>query len=161
MYLVLLLLNKDKPVVSKMGKILSWRPSNFHKFLGLHYFPFLFGGALLCEVSGVLFLNSRLSSYTCVFLQFLSCFGPTLMFSAILVKTRKIYTIFTKSLMDSRDSRLDFGDLCTFHKCPSLEDKFEQLCKEHSKGRQFFLMSVLIFVQFIIVVAWSGLHPQR
>ena len=118
----------------------------------MHYFPFLFGGALLCEVSGVLFLNSPLSSQTCVFLQFLSCFGPTLMFSAILVKTRKVYTIFTKSLMDSRDSRLDFGALVTFHKCPSMEDRFEQLFKEHSKGRQFFLMSVLIFIQFIIVL---------
>ena len=146
MYLVLLLLNKDKPCVSKIG---------------LHYFPFLFGGALMCEVSGVLFLNSGLSSYTCVFLQFLSCFGPTLMFSAILVKTRKIYTIFTKSLMDSRDSRLDFADLVTFHKCPNLEDKFEKCFKEHSKGRQFFLISVLIFVQFIIVMFWSCLHPQR
>ena len=138
-------------------------PSFPNKLSGLHYFPFLFGGALLCEVSGVLFLNSGLGAHTCMFLQFLSCFGPTLMFSAILVKTRKIYNIFTKSLMDSRDSRLDFGDLVTFHQCPSLEDKFERLCKEHSKGRQFFLISVLIFIQFIIVIAfWSGLHlhPQ-
>ena len=132
-----------------------------NKLSGLHYFPFLFGGALMCEVSGVLFLNSGLGAHTCMFLQFLSCFGPTLMFSAILVKTRKIYNIFTKSLMDSRDSRLDFGDLVTFHQCPSLEDKFERLCKEHSKGRQFFLISVLIFIQFIIVIAfWSGLHPH-
>ena len=138
-------------------------PSFPNKLSGLHYFPFLFGGALLCEVSGVLFLNTGLGAHTCMFLQFLSCFGPTLMFSAILVKTRKIYNIFTKSLMDSRDSRLDFGDLITFHQCPSLEDKFERLCKEHSKGRQFFLISVLIFIQFIIVIAfWSGLHlhPQ-
>ncbi len=62
----------------------------------MHYLPFLFGGALVCQISGVLFLNCPLNEYTCFFLQFNTVFGPNLMFSAILVKTRKIYNVFIR-----------------------------------------------------------------
>ena len=128
---------------------------------GLHYFPFLFGGALMCQVSGVLFLNCPLNEYTCIFLQFNTVFGPNLMFSAILVKTRKIYTIFTKSLMESRNSKLDFDNFVTCHKCPGLEKWVREMFHEHSKCRQYSLVIFLVCAQFIILCGYSWFLIQR
>ena len=54
---------------------------------------------LSVKCPGLLFLNLSLSSSVCTFLKFLSGLSPTLMFAAILVKTRKVHKIFTIQLM--------------------------------------------------------------
>ena len=51
-------------------------------------------------LSGILFLNARLGPGTCSLLQLLSGLSPTIMFAAILVKTRKVYVIFEKQMKD-------------------------------------------------------------
>ena len=84
-YLLLLARHRRDPVVQKSGT---------------HFLPFLFGGALLCQLSGILFLNARLGPGTCSLLQLLSGLSPTIMFAAILVKTRKVYVIFEKQMKD-------------------------------------------------------------
>ena len=85
LYLLLLARHRRDPVVQKSGT---------------HFLPFLFGGALLCQLSGILFLNARLGPGTCSLLQLLSGLSPTIMFAAILVKTRKVYVIFEKQMKD-------------------------------------------------------------
>ena len=133
----------------------------------MHYLPFLFGGALICQISGILFLNCPLNEYTCIFLQFNTVFGPNLMFSAILVKTRKIYNVFKKALLrklksqDSLISLMDTSNFCSgleekiWNCCPRLEDKLGNIFKEHSKCRQYSLLAFLVLTQFIILCGWA------
>ena len=122
----------------------------------MHFLPFLFGGALVCQISGVLFLNCPLNEYTCFFLQFNTVFGPNLMFSAILVKTRKIYNVFKKAVMRRQSSLMD-----TENFCPGLEDKIGNIFKEHSKCRQYSLLAFLVLGQFIILCGWAWFNIDR
>ena len=69
---------------------------------GMHYVLFIFGGATLCQITALLFLNLPLSPANCKFLLFLSGLSPTLIFAAILIKTRKIYKIFMKTFETDR-----------------------------------------------------------
>ena len=157
------MLNKKKPCVYKIGK--NWHHTfdfmMWSNHLGLHYLPFLFGGALMCQVSGVLFLNCPLNEYTCIFLQFSTVLGPNLMFSAILVKTRKIYKIFTTSLMEGRNSIMDFENCLSCHKCPGLEDRLRNMFHEHSKFWQYLFVIFLISAQIIMLCGWSIFYIDR
>ena len=112
----------------------------------------------MCQVSGVLFLNCPLNEYTCIFLQFSTVLGPNLMFSAILVKTRKIYTIFTKALQEDRNSMMDFENCLSCHKCPGFEDMLKKMFQEHSKFRQYLFVIFLVSAQFIILCGWFVFH---
>lgn len=121
---------------------------------GVHYFPFIFGGAFLCQVSGLVFLNSSLNGPTCSFIQYLSGLCPTIMFTAIVVKTRKVYRIFIHTFQENRTSLVDVGNL---DMCPaSIEHRLVKLMAP--KTRQIVTIFAMIGVQFIIISIWIIVH---
>jgi len=124
---------------------------------GVHYFPFIFGGAFLCQVSGLVFLNASLSGPTCSFIQYLSGLAPTIMFTAIVVKTRKVYRIFIHTFQENRTSLVDVGNL---DMCPTaIEQYLTKLMA--AKTRQIVTIFAMIGIQFIIITIWIIIHDAR
>jgi len=121
---------------------------------GVHYFPFIFGGAFLCQVSGLVFLNASLNGPTCSFIQYLSGLAPTIMFTAIVVKTRKVYRIFIHTFQENRTSLVDVGNL---DMCPAaIEQHLTKLMAP--KTRQIVTIFAMIGIQFIIITIWIIIH---
>eukprot|EP00092_Neocalanus_flemingeri_P024712 GFUD01026801.1.p1 GENE.GFUD01026801.1~~GFUD01026801.1.p1 ORF type:complete len:923 (-),score=169.35 GFUD01026801.1:112-2880(-) len=141
-YAGFLFINKDHVAVTRTG---------------LHYFPFIFGGAFLCQLSGIVFLHSSFNGVTCTFIQFLTGLSPTIMFTAIVVKTRKVYRIFIHTFQENRNSTVDVGnlDMCP----PFLEQKLEKLMAP--KTRQIVTIFALIAVQFFIISIWTIIHYRH
>ena len=119
---------------------------------GLHYLPFIFGGALMCQFSGIFFINLPLSASSCRFIQFMVGLSPTLMFSAILVKSRIVYHIFIrkfKSTMVDEDGTSPNGFVC-----PEIpEHVFKKMLKP---GAHLITILGMIFIQFIIITMWTS-----
>ena len=84
--------------------------------LGVHYFPFIFGGALLCQFSGIFLFILPFNGVSCVVLNLLIGFSPTMVFSAILVKTHLIHTIFIKRLEKNESSGVKM-QICPLREC--------------------------------------------
>ena len=119
-------------------------------FPGIHYFPFIFGGALLCQFSGIFLFIAPFNGFSCVFLNLLIGISPTMIFSAILVKTHLIHTIFIRRLESNKSAGTNL------QMCPSFIDKkFEG--KMSMRTRQIVHVVFLLIIQFIIIVIWSGL----
>ena len=132
-----------------------WRHNeNSNSNEGVHYFPFIFGGAFLCQVSGLVFLNASLNGPACSFIQYLSGLAPTIMFTAIVVKTRKVYRIFIHTFQENRTSLVDVGNL---DMCPAaVEQHLAKLMAP--KTRQIVTIFSMIGVQFIIISIWIIIH---
>jgi len=138
-YAAFFFVHREHPAVSKSG---------------IHYFPFIFGGAFLCQVSGLFFLNSSLNGATCGFIQYLSGLAPTIMFTAIVVKTRKVYRIFIHTFQENRTSLVDVGNL---DMCPVfVEERLVKLMAP--KTRQIVTIFAMIGIQFIIISIWIIIH---
>ena len=118
---------------------------------------------------GFMFLNLTLSSSICNFLRFLSGLSPTLMFAAILVKTRKIHKIFQCALMKSGQRYIinkwlhlftnyfssSLMDKTNLDFCPSsIESRLHRLMEP--KPRQILTILLIVFIQFIIICCWAS-----
>lgn len=104
------------------------------------------------KVSGLMFLNTHLTSSTCTLLQFISGLSPSLMFAAILVKTRKVYHVFNAKIMEN--NRVSEMVPSSLNFCPEvLEEKLERMMAP--KPRQIVSIAFLVIIQFIFISIWS------
>ena len=76
------------------------------------------------------------------------------MFTAIVVKTRKVYRIFIHTFQENRTSLVDVGNL---DMCPAaVEQHLAKLMAP--KTRQIVTIFSMIGVQFIIISIWIIIH---
>ena len=105
----------------------------------------------MCQFSGIFFINLPLSASSCRFIQFMVGLSPTLMFSAILVKSRIVYHIFIRkfnSIMVNEDETSSNGFVC-----PAIPDHvFEKMLMP---GAHIITILGMIFIQFIIITIWT------
>ena len=116
---------------------------------GTHYFPFIFGGSLICQCSGLCLFLFPFNSASCVFLNFLIGIGPTMVFSAIFVKTHLIHSIFIKRMENPGSSEVNMQI------CPSF---IEKLFKDRMdlRARQILHVVFICFIQVVIIFSWSA-----
>ena len=77
-----------------------------------------------------------------------------MMFAAILVKTRKVYQVFTTKILDARESFMNDTNLSF---CPrNIEERLEKLLKP--KPRQVITIVLLVSVQLFIILIWKVVH---
>ena len=99
----------------------------------------------------MILLNIPLNPITCTLLEFISGLSPSLMFAAILVKTRKVYHVFNAKIME--DNRVSvIGPSVSM--CPEgIEEKLEKMMAP--KTSQILTIIFLVFVQFTVILVWS------
>ena len=79
------------------------------------------------------------------------------MFTAIVVKTRKVYRIFIHTFQENRTSLVDVGNL---DMCPTaIEQYLTKLMA--AKTRQIVTIFAMIGIQFIIITIWIIIHDAR
>jgi len=121
---------------------------------GVHYLPFIFGGALLSQLVGLSFMNFPLSGGSCTLLQYISGLAPTLMFSAIVVKNRKVYQIFISTFKQPASAMTSMTEPPMVNLCPPfIEERLERMMKP--KTRQVVSIFIMITIQFLIVSIWK------
>eukprot|EP00092_Neocalanus_flemingeri_P011699 GFUD01012615.1.p1 GENE.GFUD01012615.1~~GFUD01012615.1.p1 ORF type:complete len:913 (+),score=187.69 GFUD01012615.1:372-2741(+) len=148
-FLILVLTLSTMVIVGYAGFFFVKRDSNCIRKSGVQYFPFIFGGALLCQFSGIFLFIVPFNGFSCFILNLLIGFSPTMIFSAILIKTHLIHTIFIGRLDNDQSSGANL------QMCPSfIERNFEG--KMSMRTRQIVHVTFLLVVQFFIIVIWSS-----
>ena len=103
----------------------------------------------------MILLNIPLNPINCTLLEFISGLSPSLMFAAILVKTRKVYQVFNAKIMeDNRVSVMVPSVTSSLSMCPEgFDEKLEKMIAP--KTSQILTIIFLVFVQFTVILIWS------
>ena len=108
----------------------------------------------MCQLSGLFLFLAPFNGFSCFLLNIFIGLSPTLVFSAILVKTHLIHTIFIRRLENPEMAGVKMQI------CPSFIEKIFD-GKMSMRARQMLHVTILLVIQFVFVIIWTALMNDQ